>query len=214
MITYLRNNKHWIFSGIGVFIIALLINTAREQLFVEKPGENPPNTNSSNANRREIRATSNRAADTAIRQKPTADAVQKVGGIGFTPSVLADFSYSSSTLRVRLIDMAVYTHGRIYLKVSVCNIGSDSVSLWGLRAWYTPPDGRDSINWSVIDHNKTKFLFLKPGECGITGAWSEQLTSPFRFTRPLGVCHISSDHDRLSSSIDLNHADSQSQVYF
>lgn len=144
--------------------------------------------------------------------------ILKLSGVSFAPNVYTklyrvDRLRNATILQVQLIDMALYNDRKIYIKLSLCNVGNIGTDLYEWYIWYTPSSRQDSINWSW-NEDPSALMSLKPGACKTMGGWSEKVDDSFKLTKPLGVINISDDGYKVLSTIDLNTADSQGFVNF
>lgn len=153
-----------------------------------------------------------------VSVQPEQTSEKRVSGISFAPSVSTWFFYRptySSTpgtnFRIQPLDFAEFSDGRIFLKISICNIGEVSNTLDYPRVWYAPPNGQSSINWEW-----DSYFRLKPNECVTTGQWSkESVDQSFKLGRPFGLLNVAArDVSGVSGSIDLNDADSKGLLSF
>ena len=125
----------------------------------------------------------------------------------FSPEVKIELRRDLTTFRVRLLEMIKTHRNNVNLRVSICNIGSQTSLLSNLRLWYTPVDGGNTINWDTE-------AYLKPNECKVQEEESFPSTDTYDLNRPFGNLNFTMDEAVILGSMDLNEMDSRGYIQF
>lgn len=213
MISYLKNNKQWIFSGIGVFFIGLIFVGLKDHLPAVFRGRVTDNSNTSVTGEPSPTDSLKPEETVASESISPGNSVRKQTGVSFGSNLFVEFSCEYGRrdfFRLQPLDISLYNNRTIYLKARFCNAGTADAQLSKPRIWYTPSNGQGSVNWSW----EVTFS-LKPNECQVSGRWGEVSDDSFTIERPFGSINIAGTGpgECPASLLDLNYADSRGLVF-